>query len=230
MTLHEPHRMTVRFDFGARLPVVLLATIALAALMGCGPMGPHDVRYRPGKFEFDWPRHAAHPPGVRRSANERLSIDTELLIVKLQDVAVTSAVQRANSRVRATLDTVMEVDEAWRTADMQDPMVVSRVDRACSESLGLLAAQTSDFEEILVTDSRGLVVCQTRMTDQYFQGDQAWWRQCVETGRLSHSRLDYDAASEAISLSIFAPVLDSSTGQPIGVARARLRRHLGTTQ
>jgi hypothetical protein len=70
------------------------------------------------------------------------------------------------------------------------------------------------------------VVCQSRMTEHYFHGNQTWWRECVEGGRLSHSRVDYDAASGAVALSIFAPVLDPSTGEAIGVARAVLRRRV----
>ena len=160
------------------------------------------------------------------SVNERLSIDTGLLTVKLQDAAVTSAVLRANARTHASPMAVMALDEGWRTASRQDPIVTSRVDAACSESLKLLSALSSDFREVIVTDSRGFLVCQTRMADRYFHGAQAWWRECVESGRLSHSRLSYDATSGAVALSIFAPVLDPSTGEAIGVARALLRRRV----
>ncbi len=219
--------MNLHLDSRCRISAAALATFLLVGVVGCSSVTPINTRYRPGRFEFDWPPQATLAPGVRRSADERLSIDTELLIVKLQDSAVTSAVSRANSRRPANLVAVMKVDEQWRKASIQDPTVSSRVDAACSESLRLLSVQSSDFEEILVTDSQGLVVCQTRMTARYFQGDQAWWRECVESGRLSHSRLDYDAASGAVALSIFAPVLDSSTGESIGVARALLRRHVG---
>ncbi len=219
--------MSLHLDSRCRISTAALATFLLAGVMACSSVTPANTRYRPGRFEFDWPPQATLAPGVRRSADERLSIDTELLIVKLQDIAVTSAVSRANSRRPANRAAVMKVDEQWRTASIQDPTVSSRVDAACSESLRLLSVQSSDFEEILVTDSQGLVVCQSRMTERYFQGDQAWWRECVESGRLSHSRLDYDAATGALALSIFAPVLDPSTEESIGVARALLRRHAG---
>ena len=219
--------MSLPLDSRCRISAAALATFLLAGVMGCSSVTPANTRYRPGRFEFDWPPQATLASGVRRSADERLSIDTQLLIVKLQDLAVTSAVSRANSRTPANVVAVMKVDEQWRKASIQDPTVSSRVDAACSESLRLLSDHSSDFEEILVTDSQGLVVCQTRMTERYFQGDQAWWRECVESGRLSHSRLDYDAASGAVALSIFAPVLDPSTGESIGVARALLRRHVG---
>ncbi len=219
--------MSLHLDSRCRISAAALATFLLAGGMGCSSVTPGNTRYRPGRFEFDWPPQATLAPGVRRSADERLSIDTELLVVKLQDIAVTSAVSRANSATPANLVAVMKVDEQWRKASIQDPTVSSRVDAACSESLRPLSDPSSDFEEILVTDSQGLVVCQTRMTERYFQGDQAWWRECVESGRLSHSRLDYDAASGAVALSIFAPVLDPSTGESIGVARALLRRHVG---
>lgn len=161
------------------------------------------------------------------SVNERLSIDTGLLTVKLQDAAVTSAVIRANARTPMSPMLVMTIDEEWGRASVQDSIVSSRVDVGCSESLKLLSAQRSDFREVIVTDSRGFVVCQTRMADRYFQGAQRWWRECVESGSLSHSRLSYDATSGEVALSIFAPVLDPSTGNPIGVARALVRRQVG---
>ena len=49
-------------------------------------------------------------------------------------------------------------------------------------------------------------------------------------GLEAYSRLDYDAGSGAVALSIFAPVLDPSTGENIGVARASLRRRVGATK
>ena len=202
----------------------------LAAMMGCSSVVPSNTRYRPGRFEFDWPPHAKLTLGVRRSTNERLSIDTELLIVKLQDAAITSAVSRANSRVPESPFAVMKVDEQWQTASVQDPVVSSRVDARCSVSLKLMSVQSSDFEEIIVTDSRGHVVCQTRMAERYFQGNQSWWLECVESGQLSHSRLNYEATSGALALSIFASVVDPSTGEAIGVARALLRRHVGVRE
>ncbi len=219
--------MHSHLDSRCRISAVVFATFLLAGVMGCSSVIPGNTRYRPGRFEFDWPPQATPTPGARRSTNERLSIDTKLLIVKLQDVAVTSAVSRANSRTPASPIAVMTVDEQWRRASIEDPIVSSRVDAACSESLKLLSVQNSDFKEVIVTDSRGFVVYQTRMTERYFQGDQDWWRECVETGRLSHSRLNYDAMSGAVDLSIFAPVLDPSTGEAIGVARALVRRHVG---
>jgi hypothetical protein len=206
---------------------VASTTFLLAGVMGCSSMQLDHSRYRPGRFEFDWPSRAVLTPAARRSADERLSVDAASLIVKLQDAAVTSAVSRANSHPPASPASVMKIDEEWSTAGIQDAAVSSRVDVGCSESLKLL---NSDFEKVLVTDSRGHIVCQTHMTERYFQGDQPWWRECVASGRLSHTRLDYDAGSGAVALSIFAPVLDPSTGENIGVARASLRRRVGATK
>lgn len=218
--------MNLHLDPRGRIPFAPLAAFLLAGVMGCGSMIPDNTRYRPGRFEFDWPPQATPTAGIRTSINERLSIDTALLTVKLQDAAVTSAVIRANARTPASPMVVASIDEQWGRANLQDSIVSSRVDAACSESLKLLNAQSSDFREVIVTDSRGFVVCQTRKADRYFHGAQTWWRECVESGRLSHSRLSYDATRGALDLSIFAPVLDPSTGNPIGVARALVRRHV----
>ena len=218
--------MDMEADEG-RISAAALATFLLVGVLGCSSVMPGNTRYRPGRFEFDWPPLATPTSAVRESTNERLSIDTKLLTVKLQDAAVVSAIHRANARTPASPMAVMTLDEQWRSASSQDPIVSSRVDSACSESLKLLSVQSSDFMEVIVTDSRGFVVCQTRMADRYFQGAQTWWRECVESGRLSHSRLSYDATSGAVDLSIFAPVRDPSTGEAIGVARALVRRHVG---
>lgn len=222
--------MSFYLDSRCQILAAVFMAILLAGVMGCNSVAPSNVRYLPGRFEFDWPPHANLTPRVWRSTNERLSIDTELLIVKLQDTAITSAVSRANSRTPASPIAVMKIDEQWQRASIQDPTVSSRVDARCNESLKRMSDQNTDFEEIIVTDSKGLVVCQSRMTERYFQGGQSWWRECVESGRLSHSRLNYEATSGALTLSIFAPVLDPSTGKAIGVARALLRRHLAVRQ
>ncbi len=211
-----------------RSSAVFVAALCLSTIFACSAATPNNVSYRPGRFEFDWPRHAALTPRIRGSVNERLLRDTELLVVKLQDIAVTTAVARANSLSTPSLEMLMQIDQEWRTAMTQSPVVASRTDAACSRSLGLLIDEGSDFVEILVTDSRGLVVCQSRMTARFYLGDQNWWRECVEGGRLSHSRLVYDRDSDTLALSIFAPVLDPSTRESIGVARAVVRRRART--
>ena len=150
-------------------------TFLLAGVMGCSSMQLDNSSYRPGRFEFDWPSQAVPTLRARRSADERLSVNAASLVVKLQDAAVTSAVSRANSRPPTSAASVMKIDDQWSKAGILDPAVSSRVSAECSESLKLL---NSDFEKVLVTDSRGHIVCQTHRTERYFQGDQPWWREC----------------------------------------------------
>lgn len=201
-----------------------VVAIMVAAAFGCTSMTPGNPRYQPGRLEFDWPRHPALTTSIRRSTDERLLIDTALLEVKLQDLAITSAVARANGRATPTFSRTMELDQKWRLSKPDDPFSQSSTDATCSRSLALLVEENSDFEEIIVTDSRGFVVCQSRPSAHYFHGDQDWWRECVETGLLSHSRLVFDDSDGTLALSIFAPVLDPSSSMPIGVARAVVRR------
>lgn len=206
----------------------MLFALCLATTLGCTPTPTNTVRYRPGRFEFDWPSHTNLTPGIRGTLDERLSRDANLLAVKLQDVAITKAVARANANSTPSLERVMQIEDAWRTATTESPIVVSRTDMACSRSLELLTHEDSDFVEILVTNARGHVICQSRMTERFYLGDENWWRECVETGQLSHSRIVYDQMNDTLALSIFAPVVDPSTGQSIGVARAVIRRRTGS--
>lgn len=203
---------------------------SLLGVLGRGSMTPANTRYEPSRFELDWPSRSSINADVRRRVNERLALDAELLIVQLQEIAVTTAVDRSISQSATSPFGILRIEAEWAAASSLDTIVVSRTDEACSHSLERLGNTSSDFVEILATDSRGLVVCQSRMTERHYQRDQAWWRECVEIRSLSHSRLVYDENADALALSILALVLDPSTAEPIGVARALLRRQVGSRQ
>jgi len=206
---------------------ILLASILLLGSVSCVSGEAPRTRYRPGRFEFDWPDHPSLTTPVRRSLDERLSLDTEILIVKLQDVVITDAVAEANARSAPSFTRMMELEESWKSAESGTALVETHTDNPCGRSLELLVRENPDFEEVVVTDLRGMIVCQSRMTEHFFYGDQDWWRECVETGQLSHSRLVYDEDERSLGLSIFAPVRDPDRNEPIGVARALVRRGTG---
>jgi hypothetical protein len=203
---------------------LLLAVILLLGSLSCVSGDGTRTRYRPGRFEFDWPNHPSLTTPVRKSLDERLSLDTEILIVKLQDVVITDAVADANARSAPSFTQMMALEESWKSSEAGTALVETHTDSLCGRSLELLVRENSDFEEIVVTDLRGMIVCQSRMAQHFFYGDQDWWRECVETGQLSHSRLVYDENERSLGLSIFAPVRDPDTNEPIGVARALIRR------
>jgi len=203
----------------------LLALLSLLMMQSaCGVAESPRTRYRPGRIEFDWSSHSSLATDSRRTLEDRLDHDVEILIVKLQDVVITDAVVAANATSSPSFARRTALERRWKASEEGAGIVETHTDSACGRALELLVREHEDFEEIIVTDLRGLVVCQSRMAEHFFYGDEKWWRECVETGRLSHSRLVFDEATRSVGLSIFAPVRDPSTNDPIGVARAMVRR------
>ena len=73
----------------------LLALLSLLMMQSaCGVAESPRTRYRPGRIEFDWSSHPSLATDSRRTLEDRLDHDVEILIVKLQDSVDDLSIER----------------------------------------------------------------------------------------------------------------------------------------
>ena len=113
------------------------------------------------------------------------------------------------------------MDKTWRAeTDAGDqPMIDKVLESPLSEYLAD-AQDSSDglFTEIFVMDARGLNVGQSDVTSDYWQGDEAKWKETygAGAGSVHISELEEDESTQTLQSQVSVTVVDPSSGAVIG--------------
>uniref|UniRef100_UPI003BAD055E cache domain-containing protein n=1 Tax=Stappia sp. TaxID=1870903 RepID=UPI003BAD055E len=137
---------------------------------------------------------------------------------------VVEAVRAQNMETAAFgQERIDELDRMWRAEaeSAEQPMI----DAVMERPLSLYLAEVQDasrglFTEIFVTDARGLNVGQSRVTSDYWQGDEAMWQDTVlgGPGAINIGALVEDDSTLTVQSQVSVPVIDPESGQVIGAA------------
>ncbi len=211
-------------DLARVLALICLLPLAILSF-SCG--SPQTFRYDKGTFRFDWTKRRDVQYEHSRDFERQLNRNIYLLQAKVQDKAILDAVRIANDRDRdTTAEQIQALDRKWRSSGEEMPKQLT--DEKCNESLKLFQRTFKGFAEIFVTNARGLKVCQTNKTTDYYQGDEDWWKQTFRRGKPRYAFLRFDRSTRILAVPIYLPVRDPASGDVIGVAKALLLDHLLT--
>jgi hypothetical protein len=200
--------------------------VGAATSFGCSS-GPKNVEYDQGTFYFDGPLAGEHHEDTRNALNDQFSEDTQQLARFAHHPDVLEALRRASQANKSlTPADIVRIDSAWRVASPGDAAIVSRIDAHCSRMLEEFQTRNPSFAEVMITDRRGFNVCQSNKTTDYYQGDERWWIDTFGSTKPSHGKLERDASAEAIGVSIYLPVSEPGTGNPLGVAKGLIWRDM----
>ena len=134
--------------------------------------------------------------------------------------ASTASLQRAAAEQSArpvTMERIQEIDRAWQRGGDPQGLATSLVGNDCARSLQSLLRSGGGFGEAFVTDSRGALVCASRRTSDYWQGDEAKWTRAWAggSGAVFVSNVTRDASTGLDLLHISAPL--RAEGRLVGV-------------
>lgn len=87
---------------------------------------------------------------------------------------VVRAAQAQSAHAQA-LERIKEIDRAWQSGGDPQGLVTTLSANDCAKALLSLLRTNRGFGEAFVTDSKGALVCMTRRTSDYWQGDEAKW-------------------------------------------------------
>jgi hypothetical protein len=141
---------------------------------------------------------------------ERIAGDPQLL----------SAVTAKNSSGE-TAEDIQRKDREW-IANPKAPLRAELTRGACADRLRSLVQEDTFVVEAFVTDAQGALVCATRETSDYWQGDEAKWQKTYGEGK----RLFIDEAAQDTSTGVYAiqlSTLISSGSQKAGALTLTLR-------
>ena len=103
-----------------------------------------------------------------------------------QDSVVVAAVKQANAK-GATLQQIQDIDKTWiaaKKAGNKLPIMQEMLGNDCAKHLKQVMGKHAYITEIFVTDNQGANVCQTGMTGDYWQGDEAKFTKVFNKGVL----------------------------------------------
>lgn len=98
-----------------------------------------------------------------------------------------------------TADDVQRRDREWM-ANPKAPLRADIVRGPCADRLRRLVQEDSFVVEAFLMDARGALVCATRETSDYWQGDEAKWQKTYAEGR----RMFVDEPARDLSTGVYA--------------------------
>ncbi|WP_417671929.1 hypothetical protein [Roseibium sp.] len=159
-------------------------------------------------------------------ANDFLDELTALANGRIAEVASSSEVVAAVKSQNETTGSydqakIDSLDKTWRSeTDAADqPMIDMVLDNPLSAYLADVQEGSDGlFTEIFVMDGKGLNVGQSDVTSDYWQGDEAKWKDTflVGKGAVHVSDLEEDESTQTLQSQVSVPVVDPDTGAAIG--------------
>ena len=125
------------------------------------------------------------------------------------------AVQAENAKGK-TLEEIQALDEEWKAEKGVAEFMKPFMEGACAESLQTITAADEAIFEIFMMDNQGANVCQTDKTGDYWQGDEAKFKESFADGKgmVFVDEVEYDDGLKANICQVSVPVMDG--GQAIG--------------
>ena len=147
------------------------------------------------------------------NSSSLLSAEAKKLAVWGKDPIIVKAVKEQNAK-KMKLAEIQAIDKKWM--DNQDTQSAEMIGNACSKHLRELLAKNPNYSETFVMDDQGANVCMTTRTSDYWQGDEAKWKNSFNDGKgatfLDESK--YDSSAKAVLAQVSVPVYDG--GKVIG--------------
>jgi hypothetical protein len=120
---------------------------------------------------------------------------------------------------------IEERDRKWQQDKATDPLVREINASACSQSLRDIQNTMPGLREIFLTGIQGVNVCQSGITTDYYQPDEPWWTDVLETEEVQFGQEEIDSSVKASTVSISMPITGPKPTDPeqqtiIGIAKA----------
>jgi GAF domain-containing protein/HAMP domain-containing protein len=172
-------------------------------------------------------------------ANSEVSAIGEILskqIIVLQGIALNDLVKESAATATASYSgdlpaveaQLLAIDDEWRAAADDSPLVQSIVDPASNRLTSQLlnfATAFPDHVEIFLTDRYGGLLASTGRTSDYYQADEAWWQVAYQGGKggIYISEPEYDESAGYTSIVMAGPIMSNQSGEVVGIARTTFR-------
>lgn len=125
------------------------------------------------------------------------------------DPVIVAAVRAENAR-RKSLDEIKALDEKWTSTPGVTDYMRAMMESDCGSHLQRLESQVGFYAEIFVMDAQGANVCMTDKTSDYWQGDEAKFKESYRggAGAVFVDDIAFDESSQRYVVQASVPVTD----------------------
>ncbi len=132
-----------------------------------------------------------------------------------------TAVRQQNAEGLSRAD-ILRRDLEWISGDDSSPLKQRLLDSEAARFLRLQVEGSRVYSEMILTDLQGANVAVYPLSSDYWQGDEAKWRQVVLQGQVSYlSPISEDVSSDSNVVQLSVPVVDEA--RTIGVLIVSIR-------
>lgn len=145
----------------------------------------------------------------------KLQPEAKKILKWSEDQILVDAVREQNKSAM-TMDQIQKIDNEWIKGTLSEDFVKGILTNACAVRLKELEKTMPVALESFVMDSQGALVCATKKTSDYYQGDEPKWQDAfkAQKGALITGKRQYDESSKATLVHISTPIV--SNGKNIG--------------
>lgn len=128
-----------------------------------------------------------------------------------KNTVLIAAVKKQNSD-GLSLDQIKERDNKWKATSGVDEFMKSLLENASAKELLKIEKTKPYFMELFLMDNQGGNVAMTNKTGDYWQGDEAKWKQSFKggAGALHIGKVKFDESVQAYLVQVSVPVMDGS--------------------
>jgi len=106
----------------------------------------------------------------------------KVLLPNISQPIFSSAVSAQNAK-GVSLDEIKKIDNEWKNAEDFLPIHDVKLENPCAEFIRGIVKKNPAIIEAFVTDNQGANVCQNELTGDYWQGDEAKWKNSFNGGK-----------------------------------------------
>ncbi|MCX6550954.1 MAG: cache domain-containing protein, partial [Acidobacteria bacterium] len=211
MSHHLPH---INLRVFVVLVFVSLPLFALAAVVVLGT-GQAELR---DAYGLQLMQTAQQTAATVDSYVFRRMIDVSILarVPDIRSVAV------AGNLVKPDPAKILEFEKAWASNPSAAAARLGVFDNAASRYLRDIVENDRVYREIFVTDREGRLVAASNPTTNYYQADEAWWKEAFDDGvrgRVAVSDVQWDASSKTNALEFAVPIAERPGERLVGILK-----------
>ena len=125
-------------------------------------------------------------------------------------------VNKQNAK-QVDLEEIKKIDKQWAEAEDELPIHAEKMGNNCAKEIKKIAKSLTVLGEIFVMDNQGANVGQNALTSDYWQGDEAKWKNSFKAakGGIDVGKRKLDKSTNIVDLKVSLPVIDEQ-GKVIG--------------
>jgi hypothetical protein len=118
-----------------------------------------------------------------------------------------------------SLDEIKKIDQEWIDAEDELPIQNEKLNNACAAEIKRIAEANPAILEAFVMDNQGALVGSNNLTSDYWQGDEAKWKESYKNGEggACFGEVEFDKSANAELQQVSLPIVNAE-GKVVGAA------------